>query len=254
MYQPTRPKAKKTAVLLLALAVAMAAAGCRTVTPTDMVPEPIAPAPSSQRFDGSVSVSVTIDARSLRYVRPRQLVSLEELAVLTGLSTQALSDAIATVGDLDLVQIVLESFGPPKFVWKNGRATFQKLGQPEDFGARGVSPASQPSHRSSPPTGRGPMRPGSRTPWSRVSRRAAASRALRRRRETTRWTSGWTSTSPRCRRWAWGPGRRTCWRSGVSPGPATAPSSPAISPKVMAASARAAASPTTGLSQPRSRT
>jgi hypothetical protein len=141
MHQSTRSKAKKAAVLMLALAVAMAAAGCRTVSPTDMLPEPIASAPASQRFDGSVSVSVTFDARALRYVRPRQMVSLEELSVLTGLSTQALSDGIAMVGDLGLVQIVLESFGPPRLAWNTGRANFQTLGHPEDFGARGISPA-----------------------------------------------------------------------------------------------------------------
>jgi hypothetical protein len=117
MYHATRIEANKAALLLLALALAMVA-GCRTVTPADMVPEPLAPAPAGRRFDGTVSVGVTIDALSLRYVRPRQAAALDELPALTGLPLQAITEAIAPLGSAGLLPIV-----------------------PGDPGKRGVSPA-----------------------------------------------------------------------------------------------------------------
>jgi len=106
-----------------------------------MLPKPTAGVPSGQRFDGSVSVSVTIDARALRYVWPRQLVSLEELSDLTGLPTPALASAISTIGDVGLVRIVVDTFGPPRLEWKNAGMNSSALGDPVIYGARGVSPA-----------------------------------------------------------------------------------------------------------------
>ncbi len=91
MLRTTVIGARALAVFLAAVVAIMAGAGGAMAATSTPVPASFTLPEDSRRFDGSVAVNVTIDVPRLRLVRPKQIMSLNDLSARFGVPDEAMA-------------------------------------------------------------------------------------------------------------------------------------------------------------------